>query len=602
MRVLTSIVVAFLFAGAAQAATAPPGAATSATAKVPAEWAFPAPLKGKPPAEVWLPRAMSDEEKQHRVEADRALIAAVFIDANELQNARALQDELKTADYDDLEAQLGAVLEKFLADPTYEVACEAAARFAEQGHVSGRPSDTALLDAWLQARPDSAWAHFSRGQRWHNDAWGVRGTGWGSDVSQEQWKLMHEDEIKARAEIETAVKIQPKLAVAWATLLDIDRLDGGLNKSSADYVRASKAVPTSFSIPDSYEETLEPRWMGNDGMMIEFARSKLADLKQNPRFWYLYGDAAADAGCAACDHYQWDVSLQLYNLALVYADRVSWLEKAGQAALHLHRYALAYAYYQRADSVLHMLPGDRVPMQPDAHMLGAFAAERCDPSKTEAEVEKDRQEIATFGGLDNVAYPLGPHACEAYERELPWGDQALPDAVGVQVYTITALTDPVFTKQPMALTLGKSVTSADGKYVLTIVQGDDKVSRVQLHDQKTGWQADILSSTGPIYAGFNSTGKRVFASDTTKGEKGGCRYYDPKFMRSTDLKPKVLQWAKYQHIAVTVDSAMVNCFQFINDDVLSASLTGVDPDGKKVFMMLAFDPDSGKLASTTHSP
>jgi hypothetical protein len=579
---------------------APPAATFARAPAAPAapakpQWTFPAPLKGNPPAEIWLPHAMSDEEKQHRVEADRLLMVSNRIDDNEIENAGILQDELREAQYDDMQTQLDSLLGKFLADPTYEFALYGMAEFAEQGHAHGNVSDTALLDAWLKARPNSAWAHYSRALRWFDDAWEARGNGWAKDVSDTQWKLMQEDEIKARAEVDMALKIEPRLVPTWTLLMYIDRDSEGLDKVTADFNRASKAAPTSYGIPGAYEETLQPRWLGSAAMMDDFAQSELSNLDKNPRFWELQGEAAADSGCAACNDFHWDVSLKQYNAALVYADRPSWLEKAGQAALHVHRYALAYAYYQRAIGFEHTLPFDS--------MFRDFAVERCDPSRSAEDVEKYRKDVVMYGGMDDEPYPLGPDACVVYQRELPWGSEPLPDTAGRQVYAIDSLGHPVYTKQPPGAYMpsqAKPLVSSDGKWQVTVVQGEDKVTHVKLRAQKTGQETEIFSATGGVMAGFDSSGTRLFVSNLVQGQGDGCRYYDPRTKQAADLQPKILQWAMDHHIIVIADSALVSCTQFINDDILAAALYGDTTDGKKVFRMFSFDPVSGKVATTMH--
>lgn len=587
---LSTLGIAVLLAASLSALAQPPGAVPAAQPK----WTFPAPLEGKPPAETWLPHALSNEGKQHRADADRALLTGEYIDSDELENAGILQDELKQGQYDDMQSQLDALLQKFLADPANELTLQALANFAEQGHAHGRVSDTALLAAWVKARPNSAWAHYSRGLRWLNDAWAARGSGWAKDVSDAQWKVMQDDEVKARTEAHAALKIEPKLVVAWLTLLAIDRDSGALDKTTLDFNRATKAVPGSYLIADAYEVALEPRWSGSAAMMDDFAQSKLADLDKNPRFWDLQGDAAADSGCAACNDYHWDVSLKQYNAALVYADRPSWLEAAGRAALHVHRYALANAYYQRVIAMKHTLPFDS--------MYGDFAAFRCDPYNTAKMVEQYRYDEVRYAGMDDDPYPLGPDACVVYRRELPWSDEPLPDTSGVQVYVIDPLGHPRYTEEPRSTDFSAHtpLVSADRKWQLTVVQGEDKVSHVQLLDQKTGKQMEIFASKGFVRGAFNSTGRRLFLTDTPQDQTGGCRYYDPWKVQSVNIRPMVLRWAADQHLAFTPQSVIVSCSQFINDDMLTVVFTSLSPEGKQLFQMFIYDAMSGRLIPKSH--
>lgn len=565
--------------------------------KTPAKpaWKFAAPLKGNPPAETWLPPLLSDEDRKHRAAVDSALMAANHLNSSELANAGVLQSELREAQYDDMETQLDAVLAKFLADPSYELVLQYMANFAEEGHVRGRVSDTALIKAWVAARPKSPWAHYSAGLRWSSTAWEDRGGGYAGSISDQQWQKVHQDEAQARAEIQAALKLNPKLAIAWVTLMNIDRTDSGgtLDQNTADFNQGSKQVPTSYLIADQYEITLQPRWMGSANMMDDFAQSQLANLDRNPRFWELQGEALADNACSACNDYHWDVSLKQYNAALAFVDRPDWLAAAGEAALHVHRYALAHAYYDRA-----------LAYQDDIYrrMFRDFTVELCDPSKTPEEVEGYRHDMVMYAGLDDVQYPHGPDDCVVYQRELPWGAEPVPDTANLVAYAIDPVGNPTFVKQPMAMVMPDQVhtmTSPDGAWVVTSTDSADKTHHLVLQGKGGGKTTEIYASTGIMQVGFTSDGKRLFVSDWTQGKEGGCRYVDPNdTSRDVDLKPLLLRWIEAQHLPMDMNTMKVICTQFANEQILTAALSG-QADGKQVFKMFNYDPVSGKL-STWH--
>ena len=555
-------------------------------------WTFPAPLAGKPPAETWLPHPLSDEDRAHRAAEDRALMTATYARNNQIANAGTLQDELRDGEYDDMESQLNAVLDKFLADPTYELVLQASANFAEEGHAHGNVADTSWIQAWVKARPNSAWAHYSAGLRWSATADDDRGSGWAKDITAEQWKKVHEDEVNARADIEAALKINPKLAIAWVTLMDIDRTDPGtgLDRVTADFNQGSKQVPTSYLMAEQYEDTLEPRWMGSAGMMDDFAQSELTNLDRNPRFWDLQGDSLADSGCAACNDYHWDVSLKQYNAALTYADRPSWLAKAGEAALHLHRYALAHAYYDRA-----------LAYKDDLYwgIYRSFTVELCDPSKTPEEVEKYRKDVVAYGGLDNVQYPHGPDDCVVYQRELPWGTEPVPDKTDLRIYAIDSLSHPIFKPEPQTMAVpvqAKSVTSPDGKWVVTPVEVADKTYRLMLHGQATGKTTEIFMYTGIAEVGFTSDSKHLLVSDLTGGPQDGCHSFDLNDpIRNANLTAMLIQWASDQHFPAVMDTLRVRCTQFVNDDILTVALNAQSDKGQPIFRLFNYEMDTGRL-------
>ncbi|HSC46756.1 MAG TPA: DUF4034 domain-containing protein, partial [Gammaproteobacteria bacterium] len=318
----------------------------SASAAPQPSTAFPAPSVTAPPAELWLPRALTPQEKPRHVAADVLLMQAERLREG-YPNTQFLQDELRQHKYDLVESQLDVILAKSMADPAYEFVEQDAANFAE-GENPVQPLDKTVIDDWVAAIPDSPWAHYSEGLRWSDKAWDARGNGWAQDITEAQWKVVHADETQARAEIRKSLTLNPKIAIAWVTLMNIDRTDGTMDDETKDFVGGSKQRPASFLIPDQFEEQLQPRWGGSMEIMDALAQAEVKKVDLNPRFWSLLGSAAADAGCAACNHYDWATSLKEYNSALIYGDRPSWLERAGDAAKYLHRYALAHAYYERA--------------------------------------------------------------------------------------------------------------------------------------------------------------------------------------------------------------------------------------------------------------
>lgn len=556
-------------------------------------WTFPAPLAGNPPAETWLPPLLSDEDKKHRAAADQALMVGEYANSSELDNAGTLQAELRGQDYDELETQLDAVLAKFQADPSYELLLESMANFAEEAHVRGSPADVAQIQAWVKARPNNPWAHYSAGVRWSATAWEDRGGGFAGSVTDVQWKMLHEDEIQARAELQAAIKLNPKQPLAWAALVDVDRSDTGtkLDQSTADFNQGSKQVPTSYLIADQYETTLQPRWLGSAAMMDDFAQSELTNVDRNPRFWDLQGESLADSGCQACNDIEWGVSLKQYNAALAFADRPSWLARAGQAALHVHRYALADALFERA-----------LAYRNDLQWLTFrdFSVELCDPSKTPEEVERFRKDVVRYGGLEDDQYPRDPDSCVVYQRELPWGAEPLPDATSLVAYTIDSIAHPTFVKEPQAVFMqipGKAppAASPDGAWVVTLSDSADETHHLMLSRKGGDKPAEIYAPTGNVMVGFTSDSKHLFVSDWTKGQEGGCRYIDPNEpSRGADLKPLVTKWIPALHIDVDMNTVVVLCTQFVNDRILSSALSG-EFNGGRVFRQFNYDTVAGKL-------
>jgi hypothetical protein len=134
-------------------------------------------------------------------------------------------------------------------------------------------------------------------------------------------------------------------------------------------------------------------------------------------------------GCISCNHYDWATALKHYDAALHYADDMYWLDQAGEAAVHLHRYALAYRYYERAHAYEHGVFKDEAEM-------GLLEA-RCDPKEDPEKFKVLKSETYRYSGIAVIDYPDAPDACRYYQAELPWGDEPLPDDHGILEYSIS---------------------------------------------------------------------------------------------------------------------------------------------------------------------
>lgn len=378
-----------------------------------------------PPLESWLPPALSDEAKSRRIAADGFLAREREVRTNVWQTTSMLQDELNNKQYDLLQAQLDAVLSESIADPVNELLEEDVANFTT-GNDSIAPSDPTVIDAWIKARPTSSWAHYSEGLRWSNAAWDARGHGFPKEISPEHWKAMLDDEAKAAPELREALRLNPNSALAWTVLLNVDRSSGNVSNIQADIAAAVRNRPASFLIAEQVQVVLSPYWMGDLDMMDKFAQLEVHGVERNPRLWTLQGSAAAIRGGTALNNSQWDVALREYNIALSYGDNVDWLDWAAEAAEYLHRYALAYRYYERSQ---YYDPNDVYTFD-QMDIMDAL----CNPTKNQAVLLIMKTKIEK--------YEREKGDCDYYLGELPWGDEPLLVPLYVKQFSLQKLALP----------------------------------------------------------------------------------------------------------------------------------------------------------------
>lgn len=469
--------------------------------------------------------------RARRAAADRHLFESQRLRAAAVENAFNMQDELQHRKYTLLESQLAAVQAKSLKDLDYELLIQDAATFTEGSFVTN-PVDKVFIDAWLRARPNSPWAHYAEGLRWSKQAWTDRGDGWASQVTDAQWRKVRVDEVHARKELRGALALDPKLVMAWLTLMDVDQTDpdGGLTAVTEDYRDGTAQLPASLLLADRYIRTLEPYWFGSTAMMADFARSKLADLDKNPRFWGLQGLAYSDEGCTDCDAGRWDDVLRRYQAALAFEDRSTWLAAAGLAAVHLHRYGLAHEYYARANIYK---PGD-ITLAAYTKFLG----ELCDHKLSAARLSSDMKEAVARRGVAAMDYLGKEGDCTFSPAELPWGDEPIPDVGGLHPYGIGSR-KPLFqvvdhvANFPVPST---TLESPDSRYVVRSVT-DSGQNRLQIEDTLSGRKRILLDYGSGAQVAWNPASTRIAVSDGGKDKSTGldqtnCRIYDAASSRA----------------------------------------------------------------------
>ena len=394
---------------------------------LPAHPPMPSASTATPPAEAWLPPAFSADDAAMRVAADQFMMKVARLADNNMNNTMFLQGELNDLKYDELDSQLDTVLVLAETDHAYELVEQQVTGFADGNEVT-QGVDKFQIDDWVKARPDSAWAHYSAGLRWFNMAWDARGSGWASDVPKSAWHKVHLYEGNARVELHKALKLNPKIAPAWALLMGVDQVDAGLGDVKRDYAQGMKQRPADFEIANEYIKALDPHWLGSYPEVADFASSQQVDATANPRFRVLLGVEQGMRGCISCNHYDWATALKHYNAALHYADDAYWLDKAGEAAVHLHRYALAYRYYERA----HAYGPGVFKYEAEEGLLQA----RCDSKEDPEKFKVLKSETYRYSGIEVIDYPGAPDDCSYYQVEVPWGDEPLPDDHGILEYSI----------------------------------------------------------------------------------------------------------------------------------------------------------------------
>src|SRR5262249_22493477 len=141
----------------------PPAKPSIAPRPAPPALSMLAPATGEPGGAIWLLPKLSADEKTKRSAADAALMQADILGSDATQNYRLLRLEIDRKQYDLVDQQLDAVLAKSEADPRYELLERELSgfAFANDALLSLGVMSRNEVDAWLSAKPRSAWAHYT---------------------------------------------------------------------------------------------------------------------------------------------------------------------------------------------------------------------------------------------------------------------------------------------------------------------------------------------------------------------------------------------------------------------------------------------------------
>jgi tetratricopeptide (TPR) repeat protein len=146
--------------------------------------------------------------------------------------------------------------------------------FSEFMAVIGRGGDdSALLEhlnIWVEREPKSAVAHLIRARYYLQAGWAARGEGMSNLVPRRKMDEFVSDMALAKADIQTAVKLNPRNPWGYYELLDV--ILGGGNSADMDaaFQAGIKAFPSYYELYRMRLYSLTPKWGGSIKAMYDF--------------------------------------------------------------------------------------------------------------------------------------------------------------------------------------------------------------------------------------------------------------------------------------------------------------------------------------------
>lgn len=198
-----------------------------------------------------------------------------------------LLQTLKDGKFEVLESRISAYQKVCEAEPNKEK--EDLVVFTLSAFGNSDPALEPKLNQWVEQMPRSYAARLARGHYYQHLGWLSRGANYASQTAREQISRMLDYFDKAVLDFREALSLNPKLAVAYASLIGIATAYG--DRASIDEMvkKALNVDPYSFEVRENYLFSLQPKWGGSTDQMKKFLNGMQHYIPKNPGLAALRG-------------------------------------------------------------------------------------------------------------------------------------------------------------------------------------------------------------------------------------------------------------------------------------------------------------------------
>ena len=156
---------------------------------------------------------------------------------------------------------------------------------------NGSPDSAELLDAWVDASPDSFAPYLARGTHWVTVGYLRRGTRFAAETEDEELSGMQKAFERAVPDLTRAWTLHPKAVAAARPLIYVANALGDRDGRERAFARAAEQCPSCADFRAVYLHSLAPRWGGSYAQMDTFAE---AQSRAHPELGFLRGFADWD--------------------------------------------------------------------------------------------------------------------------------------------------------------------------------------------------------------------------------------------------------------------------------------------------------------------
>jgi len=311
---------------------------------------------------------------------------------------------LRQKDFTGLDSQFERYQQAFEKTP----AAELNEKLAFDSFASDDPSVGDQIEQWILARPTSFAAHMAMGSYYSWRGWHTRGAAPATQTASGQLGKMGKFFAQSAEETKMALKIKPKLSIAYAVLLGEARgeSDRALHQTSES--DALRQIPASFVIREEVMESRYPRWGGSLEMMEEFAQQSQALVKENPYMHWRLGFTDSDEGEMLGIHSEFDQSIAALTRAIQKGgDYSGFYFIRGESYGQIGSWKQALEDFDRADELS--------PQDPELLIRRAYTLAELKKPK---EVLADLQVVSVFEAPNDLSTQLHDWAVKASNEQL----------------------------------------------------------------------------------------------------------------------------------------------------------------------------------------
>ena len=233
------------------------------------------------------------------------------------------------------------------------------------------PEGRRVLEAWKQQRPDSAYAYAASGYSFVRDGWAVRGGELAKETPQLKFDAMENLLARADGDLRRALKLDPGLGEAYASLLELGMLEGDRQTMKEAMTEGLRIAPTCYGLYEALLQVTRPQWFGSTQAQAALIATVDRQAVKEPLLLVIRSGVLADqaqvTSCECTTHSE----RAAYRTAFDQVGPWSTLMQAGLNALDNKQYELAVVYL--AESL-------RFEDHPDIEQRMHEAMDHLDPS------------------------------------------------------------------------------------------------------------------------------------------------------------------------------------------------------------------------------